>query len=156
MNGSILPLQQSNPWASLSSGVGDWVYWLYIPFYRPPGKFSDASGNAQRMKLFICSKLFICVFEILNPGGPLINMIFVLFCYFVRSIKGFMLIHNKHLYFFHFNVCAVILQFLNQQGLTPNNSPGRCEKVHPESLHLSGSKAPLRPTQPNLTEEQGS
>lgn len=86
----------------LSSGGGTGVYWFYTPSYRPPGNFSYASENAQRVKLFICSELFICVFEILNPGGPLISMIFFCCYYFVRGIKGFKLIYNKHLYFFYF------------------------------------------------------
>lgn len=31
-------------------------------------------GDTQRVQLFICSKLFMCGFEILNPKGPLSSM----------------------------------------------------------------------------------
>lgn len=81
------------------------MYWLHIPFYKqtPLEIFQMLLGDTQRVKLFICSKLFICVFEILNPGGPLISMIIFFLGYFIRGIKGFQLIPNKHLYFFHFN-----------------------------------------------------
>lgn len=34
-------------------------------------------GNTQRVQLFISNKVFIYVFELLNPGGPLISMISV-------------------------------------------------------------------------------
>lgn len=90
MNGSILPLQQPGPWALLSSGGrGFGVYWLYIPFYKqtPLEIFQMLLGDTQRVKLFICSKLFICVFEILNPGGPLISMIIIFF---------FRLLYQRH------------------------------------------------------------
>lgn len=39
--------------------------------------FPNAIENAQRVKLFICSKLFISVLEILNHGGPGISRIFL-------------------------------------------------------------------------------
>lgn len=64
--------------------------------------FQMLLGNTQKVKLFICRMLFICFFEILNPGGPLIDMIFF-FWLLCQRHKGFKLIHNKHLYFFQLN-----------------------------------------------------
>lgn len=43
----------------------------YTPFYRLPfllENFQMLLRDPQRVKLFICSKLFIFVFEISNPG----------------------------------------------------------------------------------------
>lgn len=112
LNGSILPLQQSSPQALLPSGVGDQVYWLHTLFIDSLllENFQMLLRDPQRVTLFIFSKLFIFVFEISNPGGPLFSMTFfflnfVLFCfvlgYFVRSITGYKLIHNKYLSIFH-------------------------------------------------------
>lgn len=64
--------------------------------------------DPQRVMLFIYSKLFIFVFEISNPGGPLFNMTFFL-GYFVRSITGYKFIHNKHLSIFQLDL---VFQFL--------------------------------------------
>lgn len=77
LNGSILPLQQPSPWALFSSGVGVKGVLVTHPFYRHLLEiFRLLLGDTKRVKLFIYSKLFICVLEISNPGGPPISMIF--------------------------------------------------------------------------------
>lgn len=112
LNGSVLLLQQPNPWTLLSSGLGDWGVPVTHPLLQTPWKFFQCFWEIpKRVKLFICSKLFICVFEILNPGGPLISMIF--FRYIVRGIKGSQLIINSCTSS-TLTLCALILQPLSQ------------------------------------------
>lgn len=84
MNGSMLPFQYPNPSALISSEVGGCgvlvggcgVIVTHLLQQTPLEIFQMLRGDTQRVKLFICSKLFICVFKILNPGGPLISIIF--------------------------------------------------------------------------------
>lgn len=93
--------------------MGDQVYWLHTLFIDSLllENFHMLLRDPQRVMLFIFSKLFIFVFEILNPGGPFFSMTF-LFCfvlvfflgYFVRSITGYKLIHNKYLSIFHLDL----------------------------------------------------
>lgn len=94
------------------------MYWLHTLFIDSLllEKFQMLLRDPQRVTLFIFSKLFNFVFEISNPGGPLFSMTF-LFClvlvffflgYFVRSITGYKLIHNKYLSIFHLDpLCCV-------------------------------------------------
>lgn len=91
------------------------MYWLHTLFIDSLllENFQMLLRDPQRVMLFIFSKLFIFVFEISNPGGPLFSMTFffilfyfVLFCfvflgYFIRSITGYKLIHNKYRSIFH-------------------------------------------------------
>lgn len=77
MNGSMLPFPYPNPSALISSEVGGCgVLVTHLLQQTPLEIFQMLRGDTQRVKLFICSKLFICVFKILNPGGPLISIIF--------------------------------------------------------------------------------
>lgn len=106
-------------------------------------------GNTQKVKLFICRKLFICVFEILNPGGPLISMIFFFFLLLCQRHKGFKLIHNKHLYFFHLNPwCCDPSLFFTSQVWFP--------KTHQEDMRRPFSKVfisePLSPHSGSLNQ----
>lgn len=77
-------------------------------------------------------------------------MIIFFLGYFIRGIKGFQLIHNKHLYFFHFNTLCC--------------DPSVSKPATSRSLELLGiiwelsslnsSQSPCAPTrlpQPNLT-----
>ena len=106
LNGSILPFQQPNPWAFLSGGVGGGGVLVTHPLLQTPWKIFRCFWEIPKRWSYLSIVSYLSVFLKYETREVLWSVIFFFFflvTYLVRGIKGFMLIHNKHLYFFHLN-----------------------------------------------------